>query len=284
MKANTCKRLLALLACLAVLCACLAGCGGKDSGGASKDPAPASDGNEGGASGSGGYKDIVVGLPEDITNLDLQESNATANLMLNQCIHNRLISLNYDGTFACDLAESYEQVSATVWQFNLRKGVKFHNGSEMTADDVLFTYERARSSGAANDKVEMIAAVNKIDDYTVQFELTDQISDILYYIAYPTLGILNKAAVEADPVNGPTIGAGPYVFDSWSAGDSVKCHAFEDYWGGVKNTKNLTLRIMPEASSRVISLQNGEIDICVDPPAIELSHIADTDGLSLLQV
>ncbi len=284
MKANTCKRLLALLACLAVLCACLAGCGGKDSGGASKDPAPASGGNEGGASGSGGYKDIVVGLPEDITNLDLQESNATANLMLNQCIHNRLISLNYDGTFACDLAESYEQVSATVWQFNLRKGVKFHNGSEMTADDVLFTYERARSSGAANDKVEMIAAVNKIDDYTVQFELTDQISDILYYIAYPTLGILNKAAVEADPVNGPTIGAGPYVFDSWSAGDSVKCHAFEDYWGGVKNTKNLTLRIMPEASSRVISLQNGEIDICVDPPAIELSHIADTDGLSLLQV
>ena len=231
MKANTCKRLLALLACLAVLCACLAGCGGKDSGGTSKDPAPASGGNEGGASGSGGYKDIVVGLPEDITNLDLQESNATANLMLNQCIHNRLISLNYDGTFACDLAESYEQVSATVWQFNLRKGVKFHNGSEMTADDVLFTYERARSSGAANDKVEMIAAVNKIDDYTVQFELTDQISDILYYIAYPTLGILNKAAVEADPVNGPTIGAGPYVFDSWSAGDSVKCHTFEDYWG-----------------------------------------------------
>ena len=56
MKANTCKRLLALLACLAVLCACLAGCGGKDSGGASKDPAPASDGNEGGAAGSGGYK------------------------------------------------------------------------------------------------------------------------------------------------------------------------------------------------------------------------------------
>ena len=52
----------------------------------------------------------------------------------------------------------------------------------------------------------------------------------------------------------------------------------------MKNTKNLTLRIMPEASSRVISLQNGEIDICVDPPAIELSHIADTDGLSLLQV
>ena len=156
MKANTCKRLLALLACLAILCTVLAGCGGNNSGGgsASKDPAPStSGGNETGdsnsGSGAGGYKDIVVGLPEDITNLDPQESNATANLMLNQCIHNRLISLNYDGTFSCDLAESYEQVSDTVWQFNLRKGVKFHNGNEMTADDVLFTYERARSSGAA---------------------------------------------------------------------------------------------------------------------------------------
>ena len=86
MKANTCKRLLALLACLAILCTVLAGCGGNNSGGgsASKDPAPStSGGNEAGdsnsGSGAGGYKDIVVGLPEDITNLDPQESNASAN-------------------------------------------------------------------------------------------------------------------------------------------------------------------------------------------------------------
>lgn len=97
----------------------------------------------------------------------------------------------------------------------------------------------------------MITAVNKIDDYTVEIVLEDQISDILYYIAYPTLGILNKAAVEADEANGYTIGCGPYVFDSWSNGDNITMHAFEDYYGGVKPTKNLTFRIMPEASSRV---------------------------------
>lgn len=284
MRTSKRTRFLALVVCIALLCTCLAGC----SGGGKNPPdntANSPNGNSGTSNGSGGYKEtIVVGLPEDITNVDPQESNATANLMFQQCIHDRLISLNSDGTFACDLAETYEQLSDTTWQFNLRKGVKFHNGNEMTADDVVFTYERAKSSGAANDKVEMISAVTKIDNYTVQFELVDQISDILYYIAYPTLGILNKAAVEADPVNGPTIGAGPYVFDEWSAGNQIKCHAYEAYWNGEKPTKNLTFRIMPEASSRVISLQTGEIDICVDPPAIELSHIADTPELSLLQV
>lgn len=273
------QRLLALVSCLAILATCMSGCGGKKDAG--EQPSSAGESVSTGT----GYKDtITVGFPDDITNLDPQESNATANLMLQQCIHNRLISLNSDGTFACDLAESYEQISDTVWQFNLRKGVKFHNGNEMTADDVVFSYERARTSGAANDKVEMITAVNKLDDYTVQFELTAQINDILYYIAYPTLAILNKAAVEADPVNGATIGAGPYVFDEWSTGNYIKCHAFEDYWAGEKPTKNLTFRIMPEASSRVISLQNGEIDICIDPPAIELSHISDSKNLNLLQV
>lgn len=284
MKKSTLKRLLAIIACVACMTACLAGCGNNASNNG-KTPNNSNDTPDDGSQSTGGYKsEIVIGLGEDITNLDLQESNATSNVVVQQHIHNRLISLNPDGTFSCDLAESYEQVSDTVWQFNLRQGVKFHNGNELTADDVVFTYERAATSSAASEKVALISKVTKVDDYTVQFELTDQISDILYYFAYPTLGILNKAAVEADPEKGFTIGAGPYVFDEWSSGNYITLHAFEDYWGGKKNTEKLTFRIMPEASSRVVSLQTGEIDICIDPPSIELSHIADDPNLELMQV
>ena len=289
MKRNTFQRILAVIACLAIFCACLAGCSSKTSN--SGEPAATTETSNGSAEtaateSTGGYKETVtVALPEDITNLDVQESNATMNLVIQQCIHDPLIKLSADGqSFECKVAESYEQTSDTTWQFNIRKGIKFHNGNELTADDVLFTFERAVNSGAANDKVAMITAVNKIDDYTVEIVLEDQISDILYYIAYPTLGILNKAAVEADEANGYTIGCGPYVFDSWSNGDNITMHAFEDYYGGVKPTKNLTFRIMPEASSRVIALQTGEVDVCIDPPAIELSHIAEDSNLSLLQV
>ena len=288
MKRSTWKRLLAIFACVACLAACLAGCGGNgnngnqtNNNGTTNNSGDTSEDNQ----SSGGVKeDVIVGLAEDITNLDPQESNATSNLILQQNIHNRLISLNSDGTFSCDLAESYEQTSETTWQFKLRQGVKFHNGNELTADDVVFTYERAKTSSAASEKVALIAGVTKVDDYTVDFELTGQISDILYYFSYPTLGILNKAAVEADPEEGFTIGAGPYVFDEWASGDHISLHAFEDYWGGKKPTEKLTFRIMPEASSRVIALQTGEIDVCIDPPAIELSHISDDDNLELLQV
>mgnify|MGYP003290902547 FL=1 len=289
MKRSTFQRILAVIACLAIFCACLAGCSSKTSN--SGEPAATTETSNGSAEtaateSTGGYKETVtVALPEDITNLDVQESNATMNLVIQQCIHDPLIKLSADGqSFECKVAESYEQTSDTTWQFNIRKGIKFHNGNELTADDVLFTFERAINSGAANDKVAMITAVNKLDDYTVEIVLEDQISDILYYIAYPTLGILNKAAVEADEANGYTIGCGPYVFDSWSNGDNITMHAFEDYYGGVKPTKNLTFRIMPEASSRVIALQTGEVDVCIDPPAIELSHIAEDSNLSLLQV
>jgi peptide/nickel transport system substrate-binding protein len=285
MKASRLKRFLALTACLAVLCSCLTGCGGSSSSSSSSSSDTSSDTSSATTESTGSYKEtITIGLPEDITNTDPQESNATMNLILQQCIHDRLISLNSDGTFSCDLAESYDQVSDTVWQFNLRQGVKFHNGAEMTAEDVVYTFERAKTSSAANDKVEMISEVRAVDDYTVEIELTDQISDILYYIAYPTLGILCKEAVESDPENGPQIGAGPYVFDEWSTGDKITLHAFEDYYKGEKPTKNLVMRIVPEASSRVIALQTGEIDICVDPSAVELSHISEDSSLDLLQV
>ena len=201
MKRSTFQHVLAMIACLAIFCACLAGCSSKTSN--SGEPAATTETSNGSAEtaateSTGGYKETVtVALPEDITNLDVQESNATMNLVIQQCIHDPLIKLSADGqSFECKVAESYEQTSDTTWQFNIRKGIKFHNGNELTADDVLFTFERANNSGAANDKVAMITAVNKIDDYTVEIVLEDQISDILYYIAYPTLGILNKAAVE----------------------------------------------------------------------------------------
>lgn len=291
MKRSTFQRILALIACLAIFCGCMAGCSSSKSTTEETTASTTESTNTETAATetattAGGYKDTVtIALPEDITNLDVQESNATMNLVIQQCIHDPLIKLSADGeSFDCKVAESYEQTSETTWQFNIRKGIKFHNGEELTADDVVFTFERAVSSGAANDKVALMTAVNKIDDYTVEIVLEDQISDILYYVAYPTLGILCKSAVEADAANGYTIGCGPYVFDSWSNGNNITMHAFEDYYDGAKPTNNLVFRIMPEASSRVIALQTGEVDVCIDPPAIELNHIAEDSNLSLLQI
>ena len=137
MKRSTFQRILAVIACLAIFCACLAGCSSNKSNSGETANAATTETSNGSAEtaateSTGGYKETVtVALPEDITNLDVQESNATMNLVIQQCIHDPLIKLSADGqSFECKVAESYEQTSDTTWQFNIRKGIKFHNGNE----------------------------------------------------------------------------------------------------------------------------------------------------------
>jgi peptide/nickel transport system substrate-binding protein len=286
------KKIVALILCLAMVLSVVA-CGGSKQEPAAPASKPGVDAVAAGAqettetietTADTKFKEnVIIGLEEDLTLLDPQQSNGTTNLMIRWMTHSTLVDLDLvNGGFLPDLAESWEQTSDTVWVFHLNPNATFQNGDPVKASDVVYTLNSARESSFTSDKVEWIKESRATDDHTVEVELTEPVQDILYYLAYATLSILDEAAVEADPEKGPNIGSGPYELTDWSYGDHTTLTRYENYWGELPKTKVFTFRIMPEASTRLIALQTGEIDVCMDPAAIELSYIIEDPNLTLL--
>ena len=166
--------------------------------------------------------------------------------------------------------------------FKLREGVKFHNGETLKASDVVFTFNRMEGTTSCNGLFLKVESVEAIDDLTVKMTLVDPNLDWPYMMTLPTACIQNEKAITEDPVDGPGVGTGPWKIDSYEFGNYTKLAAFEDSWRGAPNAKTFTFRYIPEDSARLIALQNGEIDICQTPAAIELGRIEEDPALDLI--
>lgn len=260
-------RVLAMILAL-VMVVGLVGCGGKDD-------TP---------SGTGTIKEeLIIGTNDDIVVLDPCQTVSTRDLEFMLCTHSLLIKQDPEnpGTFIGDLCESFEQVSDVVWKFKLRQGVKFHNGEELKANDVLFTFERAKDSSYTSDHVSWIESFVADDDYNLTMTLNAPVQDILYCISQNTLAIVNEKACTEDPDMGPAVGTGPFELKEHIAGDHTTIVRFDDYFGEAPKSKYITWKIIPEASARMVALQAGEIDLLLNPARIELSTVESDSKLQL---
>ncbi|HAS91216.1 MAG TPA: ABC transporter substrate-binding protein [Sedimentibacter sp.] len=233
------------------------------------------------------YKETITIAPSLVfTSMDVQnEPGGTAKSVF-LMVFNTLV--DYDtmkDEYIPGLAESWKQISDTVWEFKLRQGVKFHDGTEFTAKDVKFTIDRGKEMGASKSRFASISEVEIIDDYTVNLILFSPDNDIVYKLSEPNTVMLSANAFETlDENEANQVGTGPYMYKEWVQGDYLSLIRFDDYWGGTPKTKEIVIRSIPEASSRLIALQTGEIDICVDPPVIDLHYVAEDENLVLWQI
>ncbi|MBQ1770601.1 MAG: ABC transporter substrate-binding protein [Clostridia bacterium] len=289
------KKIAAIAMALAFVLSVLAGCSGKTS--TTSEPAAPAAAASGtvemvGSSEAAAAevtedtkfkKEIIIASDEAVNTMDPAGSTSVANLIIFWMSHSTLIDIDpLTGEITCDLCESYEQKSDVLYEFKLRQGVKFHNGEELTADDVKFTFERARESTYISDRTEWIKEITVVDPYTVQIELTAPAQDMLFHFSYSALSIVNRKAVEEDPDFGTKIGTGPYVITDFEFNNYTILDRFEDYFGEKPHTERFNIKVMPEAATRLVALQTGDVDICVDPAAIELDHILNDPNLQLI--
>lgn len=191
---------------------------------------------------------------------------ATAHTQL-YLFHDTLVKSMPEGLFTPSLAESWTiSPDARVYEFKLRKGVKFHNGDLMTGDDVIFSFWRYRASHAKiiHDKTEKVEAVNP---YLVRFHFKRPFPDFLEYLVMGTTSIgwvVPKKYVEkvgeAEYKRHP-IGAGPYKFVEFMAGTRLVAEAFDGYWRKVPNIKRIELHTILEPGTRMTMVKRGEVDI-----------------------
>jgi peptide/nickel transport system substrate-binding protein len=210
---------------------------------------------------------LRIGLDVDAGTGDPRLARDTSANRLRELVFDGLVGLGPDYVPVPALAESWENPDPTTWVFHLRPGVKFHDGSPLTANDVKFTFDTILDEKFASPNRSFYTPIKKIDvvdDLTVKFTLDQPYSPFLSYLTMP---IVPKAIAEKDAAgfaNSP-VGTGPYKFVEWKRGDTITFEANPDYWGGAPKTKNVVFKIVPDNSARVVALESGDLDFVQSP-------------------
>lgn len=217
------------------------------------------------AAKSGGT--LRVGLDVDAGTGDPRLARDTSAFRLKELVFNGLVYVKPDYTPAPQLAESWENPDPQTWIFKLRKGVKFHNGQELKAEDVKYTFDTELDEKFAAPNRSFYTPIKKVDvvdDYTVKFTLDSAYGPFLTYM---DLAILPKAVAEkqGDQFGNSPVGTGPFKFVSWKRGDTIELEAFNDYFEGRPKLDKVLLKIVPDNSARVVALESGDLDLVLSP-------------------
>lgn len=187
-------------------------------------------------------------------------------------VYDSLITMDEDGNYLPNLALSWESTDWKTVTFKLRNDVKFSNGDPLTADDVVFTVEQALANpgSVAGATWTAVESAKAIDSTTVQLTLKKVYPQILFDASGQFACIMSKKAVTADPEKGVWVGTGAFTITAFASNDSVSLKRNDGFWGELPKTKTMTLRYIPEESTRLMMLQNGEADICFSLNAQDL--------------
>ncbi len=225
---------------------------------------------------------LVVAMPDAPIHLDPHVQASLASYRVSTQIFDRLVQLDGDMNLVPKLAVSWKVLDETTTLFNLRKGVKFHNGEEMKASDVKFSLERCIASNGVNYNYLIIKDIVIVDDYTIKIVTKEPFNALLYRLTLDAASIISeKAATDGTSFNANPVGAGPYKFVSWELGGDIVLEAFQDYYGGAPAIKRLVIKHIPEAINRAIGLETGELDMAYDLAITDLETIKKNPKLNL---
>jgi peptide/nickel transport system substrate-binding protein len=315
MRERTYPRLLALIALLALLAAA---CGGSpepagQGGGAGDETEDSTTGSgtEDGDETAGGDADVlVIGTTEKPSTIDPAE---VYELMASNILYNvadTLVALEPGtGEVVPALAESWEvSEDATEYTFTLREGVTFHDGSELTSEDVQFSLQRALNINHPDSATFLISGIESIetpDPQTVVITIAEPNVTFLSRLTYTVATILPSdsdvyqapeqvlgaageppSAEEADEfIQGETIlGSGPYQLSDYSPDQGATLEAFADYWGEAPLVQTVRLQFFEDSAQMTNALRNGEIDLNInDLGPAERTALESEEGLAVTQ-
>ena len=207
--------------------------------------------------------------------------------MILYALHDALVKPMPGKSMAPSLAESWSvSPDGLVYEFVLRKGVRFHNGEPVTAEDAKFSFERYRGISAKTLK-EKVAAVEAPDPGRLRFRLKQPWPDFLTFYATPATGanwIVPKKYVERvgeDGFKKAPVGAGPYRFVSVTPGVELVLEAVDGYWRKTPSVKRLVFKSVPDASTRLAMLKKGDADVAYLLAGELGEEVRRTPGLTL---
>ncbi len=247
-----------------------------------------------------GRQMLIVAMPQAPTSLDPADHRSRQSETVIRNMFDGLVTRDTSSGVHMELAEEMNWVDDTTLEVKLREGVKFHDGSDMTADDVVYTFDRIIQENAieypeahTSPRKGLIApleSVEKVDDNTVRFSFTGVWPPAMQLIVHQQ--IVPQAYLESVGTEGfiaQPIGTGPFKFVEGQLDDQMVLERFDDFWGGAPDlepvgpacVQTAIFRIIPEASTRVAALLAGEVDIIQSVPAELVDTLAQTPGIQV---
>ena len=238
------------------------------------------------AAGTEKDKEVLrVAANAEASTLDPSQTTDASSQQIFNNIFETLVYEDEDHNIVGKLAESYEQVDDVTYVFHLRQGVKFTNGEELKASDVVFTYTRGAESPKIASYFRDVASVEATGDYDVTITLSKPSAPFLAGLTFASTGIVNEKAITEAGENTGTqpVGTGPYKLQVWDKGVKLVLERNEDYWGEKPVFRTVQVVAVPESTNRTIELESGNVDIALEIPTTDLNRVRDTEGLQLLE-
>jgi len=230
-------------------------------------------------------EDLNIAIDSVLTNLDPTAYFGPQQLTVHKSIFESLINLDSEFNPIPGIAETWEvSADGLTHTFKLFKDITFSNGEALTADDVVYTVERFYKSPMGGYYSIFLGTVAKVDDYTVMFTTPAVYEGI--YSALSNLSILPQEYMLSinEDLSTTAIGSGPYMVKEFVSGSNVVLEKNPTYHGTPANIQNVNIKFIAEASTRVISLESGEVDLIIAAPVEDRDYLLEQENLVLDEV
>lgn len=236
------------------------------------------------ASGTSGGT-LVAGQSAEPDRFDPHLTTAYASFQVLENVYDTLVQPGDDLTMEAALATEWTTSDdGLTWTFTLRDGVVFHNGRDLTADDVVYSLERIRDpevASGASYRLDAVDTITALDDQTVEVTVTAPTPNLLTLLGgYKGMAVVASENVEDGSIDTQPIGTGPFVFESFSAGDGVELTKNQDYWQeGLPILDEVRFVAIPDPTVLLTNLQTGDVDWIDTVPPAELSGLEESDDV-----
>jgi peptide/nickel transport system substrate-binding protein len=229
---------------------------------------------------------LTIGLAAEATSMDPHFHNLTPNNQIAQHIFDNLINQDEAQRLVPALATEWAPIDDLTWEFKLREGVAFHDGTAFSADDIVCTFERAPNvpnSPSGYGTYIRGKTVEKVDDYTIHIKTENPYP--LMATDVSTIPIISAKYCEATTEDynsgAATFGTGPYKFVRFTPGDRIVLERNDDYWGDLPEFEEVVFRPISSDPSRVAALLAGDVDMINIVPTADLETLEARDDVAL---
>lgn len=226
-----------------------------------------------------GSQELVVGIGTDVSNWYLDIFAAGDARFVWSQVYETLVRLDSDLNIIPGLAESWETPDdGKTWIFHLRENVTFHDGTPFNADSVVFSY--SNQSYVRQAVLKPVQSVEAIDDHTVKFVLAKSMP-LPYYLTHVAWPVMGPGCLDDEGNFVKPVGTGPFMFESQKKDQEVILTRNEAYWGEKSLLNKVTFKVIPEAATRVIALETGEVDMIIKVPESDVERLEAEEGIQI---
>ena len=216
-------------------------------------------------------RSLTVAVSTEPSTLDGQVANDRNARVITGNIFESLIRRDREAALSPGLATSWETIDEANWEFVLREGVTYHDGSPFNAESAAYSINRMLADDFETQRgsyIEGIVSAEATDEFTVVVTTDGPNAILPLQMAQVPMVPLDAG----DEINSEPVGTGPYAFGEWQRGQSITAVRYDDYWGDVPAIESFTVRVIPDAQTGLAALQAGEVDLVLDilPEQVDL--------------